>query len=318
MSRQGTHKSLCRAMLTVALPAHAGVWIFLYLRMEPFHTFFCSFASWSFLIALASWNELRSGGSFCLGQGKRIPFLLFVSILLWLLFEVCNFRLLNWRYVGVPFEQSLRWVGYLAAYAAILPTILEVERLFAALKLPGEKRARPLLLDRGVQVRLALLGILTILAALVSPESAFALIWIGTLLLFDLLAFHLSPDSHAARLIEGDYSRLFRLVIVGFVCGLLSEFWNYWAGAKWIYSPPYFQFAKVFEMPILGYLVFPFFALTCFSAWQTALALRDILARGRWTLRLLVLVAGLAFLGWALSGIDRHAVATYQVFRMGG
>jgi hypothetical protein len=37
------------------------------------------------------------------------------------------------------------------------------------------------------------------------------------------------------------------------LCGVLWEFWNYWAAPKWVYDVPRLGFGKVFEMPILGY-----------------------------------------------------------------
>ena len=35
------------------------------------------------------------------------------------------------------------------------------------------------------------------------------------------------------------------------------EFWNYWAGAKWIYTVPILPDVKLFEMPLPGYLRLP-------------------------------------------------------------
>jgi hypothetical protein len=44
---------------------------------------------------------------------------------------------------------------------------------------------------------------------------------------------------------------------------VLWEFFNYWAIAKWTYTVPYFGNVKIFEMPVLGYLGFPPFAVEC-------------------------------------------------------
>ena len=50
--------------------------------------------------------------------------------------------------------------------------------------------------------------------------------------------------------------------------------WNFYSLPKWIYTIPYVGFWKVFEMPILGYLGYPFFGLIVFS--YAALALNFI------------------------------------------
>ncbi len=52
------------------------------------------------------------------------------------------------------------------------------------------------------------------------------------------------------------------------MCGVLWEFWNYWTGTKWIYSVPYFQNWKVFEMPLMGFLGFPPFAVECWIMYH--------------------------------------------------
>jgi hypothetical protein len=54
----------------------------------------------------------------------------------------------------------------------------------------------------------------------------------------------------------------------GLCCGLLWEFWNYWALTKWTYTVPYAGEFKLFEMPVLGYLGFPPFALEAFAMYN--------------------------------------------------
>jgi hypothetical protein len=55
------------------------------------------------------------------------------------------------------------------------------------------------------------------------------------------------------------------LLLSGVACGFLWEFWNFWAGARWYYTIPILGHVKVFEMPVLGYLGFPPFAVECFT-----------------------------------------------------
>ncbi len=53
----------------------------------------------------------------------------------------------------------------------------------------------------------------------------------------------------------------------GLICGVLWEFWNYWARSKWHYAVPIMEHVKIFEMPVPGYLGFPPFALECFTMY---------------------------------------------------
>ena len=64
------------------------------------------------------------------------------------------------------------------------------------------------------------------------------------------------------------------LLAAGLICGFLWEFWNYWALTKWTYTVPYFGDIKLFEMPVLGYLGFPPFAIEC---WAMYIFVRSLL-----------------------------------------
>src|SRR5207249_10972294 len=83
-------------------------------------------------------------------------------------------------------------------------------------------------------------------------------------------------ESIVGDLARGDRRRLLSLLTSGFVCGFLWEFWNYWALSKWTYTVPYFGNLKIFEMPVLGYLGFPPFAVEC---WVIYIFCRSLLTR---------------------------------------
>ena len=65
---------------------------------------------------------------------------------------------------------------------------------------------------------------------------------------------------------------------IGLLCGLLWEFWNYWAAAKWTYTIPFLGNIKIFEMPVLGFLGFPPFAVEC---WVLYVFARSLLVSSR-------------------------------------
>jgi hypothetical protein len=103
------------------------------------------------------------------------------------------------------------------------------------------------------------------------------LVWIAYALLLEPLNARAGRPSLLADLGRGDVSRLLALLAAGAVCGVLWEFWNYWAATKWTYTVPYLGGVTVFEMPVLGYLGFPPFALECFAMYH---ALRGVLRAG--------------------------------------
>jgi hypothetical protein len=107
---------------------------------------------------------------------------------------------------------------------------------------------------------------------------------------------------------RGSYTHLLRLALAGLVCGLLWEFWNYWSGAKWIYAIPFFNFWKVFEMPLTGYLGFMPFALECHLLWQLMNLLRAARAAPDWRVSLAIAAAAVLYCALVFSGIDAVTV----------
>ena len=62
----------------------------------------------------------------------------------------------------------------------------------------------------------------------------------------------------------------------GLVCGLLWEFWNYWASSKWLYIFEILPDWRIFEMPLIGFLGFPAFGLEIFAMYVFATALLNL------------------------------------------
>jgi hypothetical protein len=91
----------------------------------------------------------------------------------------------------------------------------------------------------------------------------FGAVWVGFVLLFDPINYCWGGRSLGRDLARGHAARLAAFLSSGLVCGILWEFWNYWAAAKWLYIFPIWQNWKVFEMPAPGFLGFPPFAVEC-------------------------------------------------------
>ncbi|MBS3126681.1 hypothetical protein J4228_00790, partial [Candidatus Woesearchaeota archaeon] len=53
----------------------------------------------------------------------------------------------------------------------------------------------------------------------------------------------------------------------GIGCGVLWEFWNFWALPKWVYVLPAWTGPKLFEMPLWGYLGYGPFAWELYAMY---------------------------------------------------
>jgi hypothetical protein len=86
----------------------------------------------------------------------------------------------------------------------------------------------------------------------------------------------------------------------GLVAGALWEAFNAMARGRWIYTVPFLEHSKIFEMPPAGFIGFPFFALEVWSLYY--------LLAPRTTRRVLLGTAVFALL--VLVGIDRWTVSS--------
>ena len=201
-----------------------------------------------------------------------------VSILCWWLFEWYNAPRfwrggadaagLWWQYHGLEPNPWLRRLGYDWAFATIFPALFLTAAVLRASVVRGV-RVRPWRPSPSAQrVMIALGAAMVVLPLVVVSSWLVPAVWLGFALLLEPLNLRAGRPSWLADLGRGDASRLLALLGAGAVCGVLWEFWNYWAATRWTYTVPYLGHVKVFEMPVLGYLGFPPFALECYAMYH--------------------------------------------------
>jgi hypothetical protein len=249
--------------------------------VEPVATYFTPIAWSSYILAADAAVFAMSGSSRLRNAPREFGQVALLSIPLWLIFEAYNLRLQNWTYVGVPMGLLASWLGYGWSFATIMPAIFEtadVIELFGWFP-PGA----PANLGPSGSRAMMIAGAICLALPLALPQGIgsylFGLVWIGFFLLLDPLNRRLGLPSLLGDLAQGHRERLYSLLVSGWVCGWLWEFWNYWASAKWHYTFPVLQRWKIFEMPVLGYLGFLPFALECFAMYVTAAWLAGWLKR---------------------------------------
>ena len=299
--------------ISLALLIHTGAFILTLRRVEPISTDFYSLAWWTYIFFLAGINHLRARNSLLLDKPREAVWVFLYSTPVWLLFELYNLRLGNWAYTGVPIEMYLRWPGYFIAYGTVLPGLFETETLLRNLGVFRKLRGPRLRVSRPLLGRFLLLGTLLMAAPLVRPDLFFPALWLGLIFLLEPLIYRHEPTASLLRKSEqGDYARLARLLAAGLVCGLLWEFWNYWAEAKWIYTLPHFQFWHIFEMPALGFLGFPPFALECYLLYRAFRLFRERFLQGRFWAPVALTLATAIYCILTFLAIDRLTIISFK------
>jgi hypothetical protein len=116
---------------------------------------------------------------------------------------------------------------------------------------------------------LILLGTLCLVSSVLIPEYFFPLIWVGFIFLLEPFICRFEGKSLLNDLEDGNPQKIYLLFITGWICGFLWEFWNFWALSKWVYIVPFFEDTKGFEMPVLGFLGFPPFAVQAYVMYNS-------------------------------------------------
>ncbi|MCH8819821.1 MAG: hypothetical protein IIB03_05810 [Acidobacteria bacterium] len=295
--------------------AHLAAFLLMLRGIEPISTYFYGFAWWTYIVFLSGVNHLRGKNSLLLDNPREFLWIFLFSTPVWLFFEIYNFRLNNWEYVGIPIEMYVRWPGYLISFGTVLPGLFETETFLKNLGVASKIRGRPIQVSPGLVNRLRVAGLLMMLMPLWQPALFFPMVWLGCIFLLDPILYHRDQQnaSFLSQAEQGDYALMIRLLLAGMVCGGLWEFWNFWASAKWVYTIPYLGFLKVFEMPLLGFFGFPPFALECYLFYRCFLLFRERHIHGRKLIPALALIAVILYCNLTFAGIDRLTIESYKV-----
>jgi hypothetical protein len=239
-------------------------------RLEPFFHWHTPIAWTGYILLVDSIVWKRRAASWLHDKPAELFFAACVSVPLWVIFEIYNkYSIRNWYYIGLPEDLLLRYIGYVWAFATIWPAIFETGDLVSSLRdrrAPLDRTNPPLPQPLGPGAWLAVAAGAIMLLIPVGIHSTYlaAPIWLGFILLLDPLNARAGAESILGDWRSGRVGRLVNLLAAGLICGLVWEFWNYWAGTKWMYNVPFLPDVKLFEMPILGFGGFPPFAVECF------------------------------------------------------
>jgi hypothetical protein len=299
--------------------------------VEPFSTSFYTLAWWPYIFIADTLIYLLKGESPM--RSRPGPFLLMLpwSVFVWVIFELYNLRLANWHYINVTDDLWLRWLGYSVSFATVLPGLFLTTELLEALGLFRGRRLAPIPRTTSWYPWFWAIGGLWAVLPLLWPVYFFPLVWGAFVLLLEPFNHRFGAPSLMADLERGDPRRIYLLLAGGAVCGLLWEYWNFWAETKWVYTVPYFSDLKLFEMPVAGFLGFPPFAVECFVMYNFILLCLGMATRaprrsaGRGTERVTergngwaglargLLAAGIiaATCGLAYSAMDRVTVLSF-------
>ena len=253
-------------LLISGLLLTAASWLFAWSHIGILNEY-SFFPLWvGYILLVNGLSEVIAGTSLLRRMGWSFLLLFAISVPMWWFFEYMNAIVQNWHYVFARPISNLHYTIQASIdFSTVVPAVLSTSVLVFHLV----ERHSP---DTRIAIPAAALLIAFVSAFVLFwllklyPSETFALVWIIPILFLEPLAYALGVRASLVRQIgQGHLALPLSLGIGTLITGFWWECWNLYSMPKWIYTIPYVGFGKVFEMPILGYLGYPFFGLIVFS-----------------------------------------------------
>jgi len=211
--------------------------------------------------------QRRSGSS--LWKRSRTQFILLfaLSAPVWWIFEVINRRTSNWEYLGGDRFSALEYhILCTICFSVVMPAIFEsadLVRSFGWVERFGSRARVPA--SRLTSVALFLMGLAMLALLWFRPRYFYPFVWTSLVFVLEPLNRWLGRPHFLGRLERGDWRVVISLALGSLLCGFFWEMWNYYSYPKWIYHTPGAEFARIFELPLLGYGGYVPFALELYA-----------------------------------------------------
>jgi hypothetical protein len=238
-----------------------------------------------YILFVDGWIWQRHGDSYFIERRREFPMLFLISILLWSMFEVINFKTRTWHYDNVPSLGVREFLGAWA-YGTIIPALFRTWDFFATFNLFKNApiwhvKITPFKLALSFIFGVACIGI-PLLMSDYWANFLIPCIWLGFIFLVEPITYLLNiPRISIFRQLEmGNSKSLWQLLVAGLFCGVVWESFNAEAvragGLVWVYTLNQFWVDMSFgifpikddSMPLAGFGGYPPFIWENFVMYE--------------------------------------------------
>ena len=208
-----------------------------------------------FILAVDGLVLRRTGTSLIVRSPKIMAMMFILAVPYWWMFEAINQVIQNWVYMGSNPETSLfSLIQTSLAFSVVIPAVFEVSELVGSFNFINRFARMPaLVLNRQQVAIIGILGVLSLAALLTWPKYLFPITWLSLFFIFDPINYLTGRPSITANVRHGDWRLVVAFALGALICGFFWEMWNYQATISWQYNIGFFDFARIFHMPLLGY-----------------------------------------------------------------
>ena len=228
-----------------------------------------------FILMIDSLVLRRTGTSLIVRSPKIAAAMFVVAIPYWWVFEGINHATQNWVYIGASRDTGfIYFIQASLAFSVVIPAVFEVAELIGCWGfIKRFARLPALVLSRRQLMVTAVLGVLSLVSLLLWPAFLFPLTWISLFFIFDPINALTGRPSIFAQVRNGDWRLVIAFALGALVCGFFWEMWNNQASVGWEYNIGYVDFARIFQMPLLGYGGYLPFGLETYAVFNFAVGL---------------------------------------------
>jgi hypothetical protein len=213
---------------------------------------------------------LRKGHSLLTRSWKQFILLFVISIPVWWLFELVNWRTQNWIYRGRELFTDLEFALYASlCFSTVIPAMFETAELAGTFNWIKKAQGGPRIGATKTTLTVFIItGLLSLALEIIWPRIFYPFIWVTMYFLIEPLNVYLKCPSLLIYTGQKDWRPVLALFTGGLICGFFWELWNYYSFPKWQYDLPGLNVLHIFEMPLLGFLGFMAFALELYAVYH--------------------------------------------------
>lgn len=240
--------------------------------LEGLRTHFLFFPLWlGYCLTIDALVFLRKKTSLLTRSWRRYVGLFLLSAPVWWLFEILNWRLKNWHYVGSEnFSPFAFWFWATINFTTVIPAVFGSAEFLGSLPLLQRlpKKGLSIHPSKSVLSAFFLTGLVMFIVMLVWPRLFFPFLWLSIFFITEPINKWLKHNSLADDVSRGDWRHVLALWLGVLLTAFFWEMWNYLSFPKWIYQVPWGGCCKIFEMPLLGYGGYLPFALELYALYN--------------------------------------------------
>lgn len=217
----------------------------------------------------------RKGTSLLTRNPRAYAGLFLGSAPCWWLFDLLNFRLQNWAYLGMDITGSVMNACLATlSFSTVVPAVFGSAELASTFHWIRRIKSGPKIAPTlSTLYSLLFIGLTMFTLMLIWPRAFFAFIWLSVYFILEPVNSWLGNRTLISQTAKGDWRAVLALWVGVLICGFFWEMWNFFSYPKWVYDVPGLNFWHVFEMPLLGYLGYLPFALELFAMYHLGIGL---------------------------------------------